>query len=56
MNKDMNFNTTEGLFAEILAQDNILLSVNSGNGICEARVEKGLSFRIRENKVGNHRG
>ena len=52
----MNFNTTEGLFAEILAQDNILLSVNSGNGICEARVEKGLSFRIRENKVGNHRG
>ena len=44
----MNLNTTEGLFAEILAQDNILLSVNSGNGICEARVEKGLSFRIRE--------
>ena len=44
----MNFNTTEGLFAEILAQDNILLSVNSGNGICEARVEEGLTFRIRE--------
>ena len=48
MNKDMNLNTTEGLFAEILAQDNILLSVNSGNGICEARVEEGLTFRIRE--------
>ena len=44
----MNLNTTEGLFAEILAQDNILLSVNSGNGICEARVEEGLTFRIRE--------
>ena len=48
MNKDMNLNTTEGLFAEILAQKNILLSVNSGNGICEARVEEGLTFRIRE--------
>ena len=44
----MNLNTTEGLFAEILAQDNILLSVNSGTGICEARVEEGLTFRIRE--------
>ena len=44
----MNLNTTQGLFAEILAQDNILLSVNSGNGICEARVEEGLTFRIRE--------
>ena len=36
------------LFSEILALDNILLSVNSGSGICEARVEKDLSFRIRE--------
>lgn len=36
------------LFSEILAQENILLSVNSGSGICEARVEKGLPFRIRE--------
>lgn len=36
------------LITDILAQDNILLSVNSGSGICEARVEKGLPFRIRE--------
>jgi putative heme iron utilization protein len=36
------------LFSEILAQENILLSVNSGSGICEARLEKGLPFRIRE--------
>jgi putative heme iron utilization protein len=36
------------LFSEILAQKNILLSVNSGSGICEARLEKGLPFRIRE--------
>ncbi len=44
----MNLNSAEELFAEILAQENILLSVNSGNGICEARVEEGLTFRIRE--------
>lgn len=36
------------LFSEILAQANILLSVNSGSGICEARIEKDLPFRIRE--------
>lgn len=36
------------LFSDILAQENILLSVNSGSGICEARLEKGLPFRIRE--------
>jgi putative heme iron utilization protein len=36
------------LITDILAQENILLSVNSGSGICEARVEKGLPFRIRE--------
>lgn len=44
----MNISLAVDLFAEILSQENILLSVNSGNGICEARVEKGLPFRIRE--------
>ena len=48
MNNDTNFSSAGDLFAEILSQENILLSVNSGNGICEARVEKGLPFRIRE--------
>ena len=49
MNSDMNLNSAVvELFAEILAQENILLSVNSGNGICEARVGEGLTFRIRE--------
>ena len=46
-NKSNNISATE-LFSEILAQENILLSVNSGSGICEVRVEKGLPFRIRE--------
>lgn len=48
MNNKMNNGLAIELFTEILAQENILLSVNSGSGICEARIEKGLPFRIRE--------
>ena len=37
------------LISDILYQQDILLSVNSGSGsIAEARVEKGLPFRIRD--------
>jgi putative heme iron utilization protein len=36
------------LISDILSKQDILLSVNSGSGIAEARVEKGLPFRIRE--------
>jgi len=37
------------LISDILSQQDILLSVNSGSGsIAEARVEKGLPFRIRD--------
>lgn len=39
---------TEKLISDILAEDEIILSINSGSGICEARVEKNLPFRIRE--------
>ena len=48
MNKELKNSSAMELFSEILAQENILLSVNSGSGICEARIEKGLPFRIRE--------
>jgi putative heme iron utilization protein len=48
MNNKLNKSPAMELFSEILAQENILLSVNSGSGICEARLEKGLPFRIRE--------
>lgn len=48
MNKELNNGPAIELFTEILAQENILMSVNSGSGICEARIEKGLPFRIRE--------
>jgi hypothetical protein len=47
-NNRLSSNFARELFSEILAQHNILLSVNSGSGICEARVEKGLPFRIRD--------
>jgi hypothetical protein len=48
MNKELKNSSAMELFSEILRQENILLSVNSGSGICEARIEKGLPFRIRE--------
>ena len=38
----------EKLISDILSQDDVILSINSGSGICEARVEKNLPFRIRE--------
>jgi hypothetical protein len=48
MNNKLSKSPAMDLFSEILAQENILLSVNSGSGICEVRVEKDLPFRIRE--------
>jgi putative heme iron utilization protein len=48
MDNQLSSNFARELFSEILAQDNILLSVNSGSGICEARIERGLPFRIRD--------
>jgi putative heme iron utilization protein len=36
------------LVSDILDGDDILLSINSGSGICEVRVEKGIPFRIKD--------
>ncbi len=36
------------LISDILDCDDILLSINSGSGICEARIEKGMPFRVRD--------
>jgi putative heme iron utilization protein len=47
------------LISDILSQRDVLLSINSGSGsIAEARVEKGLSFRIREKwaTIGDENG
>lgn len=37
----------ERLINDILSQEDIILSVNSGSGICEVRIEDKLPFRIR---------
>lgn len=44
----MHYDLAYKLISDILSQQDILLSVNSGSGISEARVEKGLTFRIKE--------
>jgi putative heme iron utilization protein len=48
MAQDTPYNIAYKLISDILSQEEILLSVNSGSSISEARVEKGLPFRIRE--------
>jgi putative heme iron utilization protein len=48
MGQDTPYDIAYQLISDILSQQDILLSVNSGSGISEARVEKGLPFRIRE--------
>ena len=47
MGQDTQYDLAYQIISDILAQQDILLSVNSGSGISEARVEKGLPFRIR---------
>jgi hypothetical protein len=54
MGHDTPYDLAYQLISDILSQRDVLLSINSGSGsIAEARVEKGLSFRIRE--MGNNR-
>ena len=48
MGHDTPYDIAYQLISDILSQQDILLSVNSGSGISEARVEKGLPFRIRK--------
>jgi len=47
MGQDTPYDLAYQLISDILSQQDILLSVNSGSGISEARVEKGLPFRIK---------
>jgi len=49
MQQDAKYGLAYQLISDILPQQDILISVNIGGGsIAEARVEKGLPFRIRE--------
>jgi hypothetical protein len=54
MGHDTPYDIAYQLISDILSQQDILLSVNSGSGISEARVEKGLPFRIREQLSAVH--
>lgn len=49
MEYDTKYDLAHRLISDILSQQEILLSINSGGGsIAEARVEKGLPFRIKD--------
>ena len=49
MGQDIPYDLAYQLISDVLYQQDILLSVNSGSGsVAEARVEKGLPFRIKE--------
>jgi putative heme iron utilization protein len=48
MEYDTKYDVAHKPISDILSQQDILLSVNSGSGIAEVRVEKGLPFRIRD--------
>jgi hypothetical protein len=46
------------LIADILKTDDVLLSINSGGGICETRVEKATPFKIKDRwtTIGDDKG
>jgi hypothetical protein len=49
MDHDTKYDLAYQLISDILSQQDILLSVNSGSGsIAETRVEEGLPFRIKD--------
>ncbi|HET7285485.1 MAG TPA: hypothetical protein VFI70_12455 [Nitrososphaeraceae archaeon] len=49
MDHDTEYDLAYQLISDILSQQDILLSVNSGSGsIAETRIEKGLPFRIKD--------
>lgn len=49
MEHDTKYDLAFGLISDILSQQEIILSINSGSGsIAEARIEKGLPFRIKD--------
>ena len=51
----MSHDLIKQLVSDILSLDDIMFSVNSGNGICEVRSERGLPVRINEKwmTIGN---
>jgi putative heme iron utilization protein len=48
MEYDTKYDVAHELISDILSQQDVLLSVNSGSGIAEVKIETGLPFRIRD--------
>jgi len=48
MEDNTKYNVARELISDILSQRDVLLSVNSGSGIAELKIETGLPFRIRD--------
>lgn len=51
----MSYDLINKLVSDLLDIDDIMLSVNSGSGICEVRLERGLPVRIKDKwmTIGN---
>lgn len=51
----MSHDLINELVSDILNIDDIMLSINSGSGICEVRIERGLPVRIKDKwmTIGN---
>jgi hypothetical protein len=48
MEDNTKYNVANELISDILSQRDIMLSVNSGSGIAELKLETGVPFRIRD--------
>ena len=48
MEDHSKYDVARQLILDILSQHDVLLSVNSGSGIAELKIETGLPFRIRD--------
>ena len=53
----MSHDLVNELVSDLLDIDDIMLSVNSGSGICEVRPERGLPVRIKDKwmTIGNEK-
>ena len=49
MEHDTKYEIARELISDILSQRDVSLSVNSGSGIAELKMETGLSFKIKDN-------
>jgi putative heme iron utilization protein len=47
--RNTKYEVARELISDILSQRDVLLSVNSGSGIAELKIESGLPFRIKDN-------